>query len=104
MLDENCLGRRVRARTAYGGTQFEGCVVSYYAAPTVRIQLDDGTSRHWGADLCEVIHEEPLDVLKDCYRRIMNAGKQQFDNTWTVEFDLPLMRRIAAVLNLKDWI
>lgn len=62
MTLEEMLGRLVVARTAPGNTVCVGECVAYCDAPSVTIQLPDGTQTHWRADLCQVVDLEPEDV------------------------------------------
>lgn len=47
------LGKKAIAKTAQQSKQGEGKVISYCDAPTVTIQMIDGSQMNWRADLCE---------------------------------------------------
>ncbi len=56
---EKFLGKIVVGRTALGEVQFVGQCVSFTDAPTVTVNLPDGSQAHWHAELCEVIELNP---------------------------------------------
>jgi hypothetical protein len=48
------LGKTATAKTAQGEFYAQGKVIAYCEAPTVTIELPDGSQVHWRLDLCEI--------------------------------------------------
>jgi hypothetical protein len=61
-VNENSLGKTVTARTAAipSALVCTGKVISYCEAPTITIEMPDGTRVHWRADLCEEVKQEEI--------------------------------------------
>jgi len=95
------LGKHVVAKTAYGDKHSEGHVVAYYGQPSLTIKRDDGTKFHWRADLCRVVEDDPVSLLRELYEEI-RAGSDCFDDAHAVVFGPDFIHRIVAVLDQTD--
>lgn len=94
------LGKRVRAKTAYGRTHAEGRVYSYGKSPTVGIETDDGERIHWRADLCEIVSDDPIGLLRRLYALV--GGQCSPDVCVRVDLDREFIDQVRRAINQHD--